>query len=233
MIPWLDDDPDSPFPPVREALARPDGLLAAGGDLSVPRLLNAYRHGIFPWYSEGQPVLWWSPDPRCVLETRAVHVSRRTARRLRGGEFRVTMDQAFDAVIEGCSAPRDYDDGTWITPAMMAAYKELRREGWAHSLEVWRGDRLAGGIYGVAIGRMFFGESMFHRRTDASKVALIALCRQLAAWDFPLLDCQVHSPHVERMGATRVPRRTFIDCVEALTRRPGVPAPWRFELSPP
>lgn len=229
MIPWLGSNPSAPFPPVKEALAHPDGLLAAGGDLCVERLLDAYRHGIFPWYSEGQPILWWSPDPRCVLDTDSVRVARRTARRMRSREFRVTMDLAFDAVIEACAAPRSYDAGTWITPAMMSAYKALRREGWAHSLEVWEGDRLAGGIYGVAIGRMFFGESMFHRRTDASKIALICLCRQLAAWGFPLVDCQVDSPHVKSMGARMMPREEFVERVTELVCRPGIPAPWRYQ----
>lgn len=230
MIPWLSDDPNEPFPPVGRAMTRPDGLLAAGGDLSVTRLIHAYRHGIFPWYSEGHPILWWSPDPRCVLDTDAVRVSRRTARRLRSGRFSITMDQAFDAVIEACAAPRAYDSGTWITPAMMTAYKNLRREGWAHSLEVWEGEILVGGIYGVAIGRMFYGESMFHERTDASKIALIALCRQLAAWDFPLLDCQVYSRHLERMGARLTARETFVARLVELTARPGIPPPWRFQL---
>lgn len=232
MIPWLSDDPDAEFPPVAGALRRPDGLLAAGGDLSMKRLLRAYRAGIFPWYSEGQPVLWWSPDPRCILPTRAVHVSRRTARKLRQGPFTVTMDLAFPEVIRACAEPRVYEPDTWITPAMERAYRSLYEAGWAHSLEVWRGGSLIGGIYGLAIGRMFFGESMFHRETDASKIALIALCRQLEAWEFPLLDCQVDSPHLERMGAWLVERPTFIQEVAVLTDRPGIPGPWRFELEP-
>lgn len=231
MIPWLAGDPDAPFPPVEHALVRPDGLLAAGGDLSVERLVRAYRNGIFPWYSAGQPILWWSPDPRCVLDTDAVYVSRRTARRLRTGGFTITMDQAFDAVIESCAEPRSYEEETWITREMMAAYKALRRDGWAHSLEVWHDGTLAGGIYGVAIGRMFFGESMFHRRTDASKIALVALCRQLAAWDFPLLDCQMYSPHLARMGARLVPRKWFTHRIARLTARPGVPEPWRYDAA--
>lgn len=230
MIPWLDNDPDAEFPPVAHALRRPDGLLAAGGDLSVNRLLRAYRAGIFPWYSEGQPVLWWSPDPRCVLATRAVHVSRRMARRLRKRDFQVTMDRAFPDVIAACAEPRSYEPETWITPAMHLAYRRLHEAGWAHSLEVWRDSELVGGIYGLGIGRMFFGESMFHRETDASKIALIALCRQLAAWDFPLLDCQVHSPHLDRMGAWLLERPTFIQEVSVLTGRPGIPAPWHFDL---
>lgn len=228
MIPWLDKEPTAPFPPVSEALTRPDGLLAAGGDLSVERLLNAYRHGIFPWYSEGQPVLWWSPDPRCVLDTDAVYLSTRTERRMRRGAYQFTMDNAFDAVIDACAAPRPYEPETWITPAMMAAYKQMRRAGWAHSLEVWSGERLVGGIYGIAIGRMFFGESMFHRQTDASKIALVALCRQLEAWGFPLLDCQVYSAHLERMGARLMPRAEFMRRVDELTALPGVPSPWQF-----
>lgn len=232
MIPWLGDDPDAGFPPVARALRRPDGLLAAGGDLSVDRLLRAYRSGIFPWYSEGQPVLWWSPDPRCILPTREVHVSRRMSRRLRQGGFAITMDRAFADVIAACAEPREYEPETWITPAMKRAFCRLHEAGWAHSLEVWRGETLTGGIYGVAIGRMFFGESMFHRETDASKIALIALCRQLAAWEFPLLDCQVYSPHLERMGAWLIERPTFMEEISVLSARPGIPAPWHFELEP-
>lgn len=230
MIPWLGDNPDADFPPVARALDRPNGLLAAGGDLSVIRLLRAYRSGIFPWYSEGQPVLWWSPDPRCVLPTSEIHVSRRTARRLRQGGYAVTMDRAFPEVIAACAEPRDYEPDTWITSAMNRAYRRLHEAGWAHSLEVWRGGSLIGGIYGVAIGRMFFGESMFRRETDASKIALIALCRQLSAWDFPLLDCQVHSPHLDRMGAWLIERPTFIQEVSVLADRSGIPAPWHFEM---
>lgn len=211
MIPWLGIEPGAPFPPVERALTRPDGLLAAGGDLSLERLVNAYGQGIFPWYSEGQPILWWSPDPRCVLFCAQMHVSRRLERRLRTSGWRFTLDRAFEQVVDACAAPRADDAGTWITPAMRAAYLDLHRHGLAHSLEAWRGNTLVGGIYGVALGRIFFGESMFHSEADASKACLVMLCRQLERWGFPLLDCQVHSPHLERMGAELIPRERFGD----------------------
>lgn len=229
MIPWLDDRPGAPFPPVNRALARPDGLLAAGGDLSAERLLRAYGQGIFPWYSEGQPILWWSPDPRCVLFCERVAISRRLRRRMRARSWRVTIDQAFEAILEGCAAPRPGQPETWITPEMMEAYSALHRAGHAHSLEVWLDGKLAGGIYGVAIGRIFFGESMFHRVSDASKVALVALCAQLRAWGFPLLDCQIHTPHLERMGAEMIPRERFLEWL-CHTNKPG-PASWRFDVA--
>ena len=209
MIPILDADPESPFPPVDQALDNPPGLLAAGGDLSPARLVNAYRHGIFPWYSDDQPILWWSPAPRCVLYPWAVHVSRRLRRHYNQGRFRVTADQAFSPVVKACAAPRRDHDETWITADMFRAYVRLHDARIAHSVEVWVDDELAGGIYGLALGQVFFGESMFSSHRDASKIALIALCRQLHRWDFVLLDCQISNPHLLSMGAEEISRADF------------------------
>ncbi len=210
MIPRLGTDPASPFPDPESALAEPDGLLAWGGDLDPVRLTNAYHEGIFPWYSEDQPILWWCPSQRCVLVPDRVHVSRRLQRVLRRGEFRVTADTDFAGVVEGCALPRKSQESTWITPAMAEAYLRLHRIGIAHSIEVWHGERLAGGLYGLALGSMFFGESMFSLAADASKVALVTLCRQLHAWNFALLDCQVSNPHLGRMGAVEISRSKFL-----------------------
>lgn len=209
MIPILAADPESAFPPVEQALDNPNGLLAAGGDLSPTRLLNAYRNGIFPWYSENQPILWWSPAPRCVIYPRQVHLSRRLTRRYNQGRFTVTADQAFDQVIKQCARPRGDADATWITTEMQAAYVRLFELGTAHSVEVWLGPQLAGGIYGIALGAVFFGESMFGSVTDASKIALVALCRQLQHWNFTLLDCQISNPHLISMGAKNISRKIF------------------------
>ncbi|GMR14590.1 MAG: leucyl/phenylalanyl-tRNA--protein transferase [Gammaproteobacteria bacterium] len=209
MIPLLSQDPESPFPAVELALENPRGLLAAGGDLSVTRLVNAYRHGIFPWYSEDEPILWWSPSPRCVLYPERVHISRRLRRRYNQGAFSVTADRAFAQVIEACAKARGNAGGTWITKEMQDAYILLHATGIAHSLEVWRGGELAGGVYGLALGPVFFGESMFSRVNDASKVALVALCRQMMQWEFTLLDCQVSNPHLLSMGAEEVSRAEF------------------------
>jgi leucyl/phenylalanyl-tRNA--protein transferase len=211
LIPRLGDDPGAPFPPTGDALDHPNGLLAGGGDLSPQRVLNAYRQGIFPWYSEGNPLLWWSPAPRCVIYPEKVYLSKRTRRRYNTGQYRLTLNQAFPEVIHACAAPRDYDDGTWITSDMEQAYNRLHRLGFAHSLEVWLEDELAGGIYGLSIGAMFFGESMFSRRTDGSKIALVALCRLLSRHGIGLLDCQVSNPHLFTMGAEELTR----DCFEA------------------
>jgi len=225
-LPKLGDGPDAPFPPTCDALDSPNGLLAWGGDLHPRRLLAAYRAGIFPWYSEGQPVLWWSPAPRCVIFPNQVYLSGRTRRRYNSGTYRLSADAAFDAVIAGCAAPRRDGPGTWITPDMGRAYLELHRMGYAHSLEVWHDDELCGGIYGLAIGSMFFAESMFSRGTDASKIALIALCRQLHAWGFGMLDCQVGNPHLFRMGACQLRRDTFEDWLQHLVDPPRVTGPW-------
>lgn len=224
---WLPpDDPDAPFPPVASALAEPNGLLAAGGDLSPGRLLAAYRAGIFPWYSRGEPILWWSPDPRTVLFPERLRVSRRLARTLRQGRFEVSYDRDFDAVVAACAAPRADAAGTWITPEMRRAYGRLHALGHAHTIEVWRDGQLAGGLYGVVLGRVFFGESMFSAVRDASKVALAHLCARLRRRGFALLDCQVVSGHLLRLGAESLPRERFC----ALLSRhadPALPAlPW-------
>jgi leucyl/phenylalanyl-tRNA--protein transferase len=216
-LPWLTDDPEAPFPPADTALRAPPGLLAAGGDLSVARLLNAYRHGIFPWSSEGQPLLWWCPDPRTVFRTDAVRLSRRFRRQLRSCPWVVRADTGFDAVMAACArTPRPGQQGTWITPAMSRAYSDLHRGGHAHSIEVFDGDRLVGGIYGVSIGRMFFGESMFSGRSGGSKVALAALARRLHEWNFPLIDAQVANPHLASLGAEAWPRERFLAAIAPL-----------------
>jgi leucyl/phenylalanyl-tRNA--protein transferase len=227
---WLDpDDPDVGFPDPELALKEPDGLLAIGGDLSCARLLRAYVNGIFPWYGPGQPILWWSPDPRLVLPPEALHISRSLRKTLRRHLFRVTLDEAFEAVMGHCAGPRPNTSGTWITPEMADAYRELHRQGYAHSVECWQGSRLAGGLYGVSIGRIFFGESMFAHVTDASKAALAHLTWQLRRWDFPLIDCQVHTPHLESLGATYLPRKTFTRLLRVACALPPPPSPWCFD----
>ncbi|MCA1979652.1 MAG: leucyl/phenylalanyl-tRNA--protein transferase [Thiobacillus sp.] len=219
----------SAFPPPATALAEPNGLLAMGGDLSLPRLLDAYRHGIFPWFNPGEPILWWSPDPRMVLAPAEVRVTRSLAKRLRNGGFELRVDTAFVEVMQACAAPRAGAGGTWISPAMIAAYTRLFDAGYAHSIESWRDGRLVGGLYGVAIGRMFYGESMFSRESDASKVALVRLCRQLARWDFGLVDCQMETPHLASLGAKTLPRAAFVERVAELVNLPHLPGPWRFD----
>ena len=226
-LPWLDDDPASPFPRSSSALRDPDGLLAAGGDLSPARLLNAYRHGIFPWYSHGQPILWWSPDPRMVFRTDAVHLAARFRRSLRTSRWILRADTAFDAVIGACArVPRKGQPGTWITPDMQAAYAALHRLGHAHSVEVFDGGSLVGGIYGVAIGRMFFGESMFSARSGGSKVALAALALRLRGWGWPLIDAQVENPHLVNLGAEAWERGHFLAQVRALVADAAAPESW-------
>lgn len=227
MIPFL--SLDDPFPPVEAALQTPNGLLAAGGDLSPERLLAAYREGVFPWFGEEDPILWWSPDPRMVLYVKEVHVSRSLHKVLKAHRFRVTLDTAFADVVRGCAEARRDHEGTWITPAMEEAYVRLAELGHAHSVEAWQGDALVGGLYGVAVGRMFFGESMFSKATDASKVALVSLTRQLDAWGMPLIDCQMSTPHLASLGARDIPRTDFVEEVRYLVQQQPVPAPWRFE----
>lgn len=227
MIPWLDSD--TPFPPVSRALVEPNGLLAAGGDLSYARLLAAYRNGIFPWYSAGQPILWWSPDPRMVLEPGEFKMSRSLRKRLRRRDYEVRADTCFSQVIAACAAPRAGQSGTWITAEMARAYEVLHRRGHAHSVEVWIDGALAGGLYGVALGRMFYGESMFARVTDASKIALAHLARQLARRQFGLIDCQMHTEHLATLGAKSVPRARFMDKLGELVNYPDEPGQWRFD----
>jgi len=227
LIPWLDSG--DPFPEVERALAEPNGLLAAGADLSLPRLLDAYRNGIFPWFGHDQPILWWSPDPRMVLFPAELKVSRSLARTLRNARFEVRADTAFDAVIEGCRQPRRGESGTWITEEMAEAYGTLHRAGFAHSVETWLDDKLVGGLYGVALGRAFFGESMFARVSDASKVALVALTRQLQHWGFGVIDCQMNTAHLASLGAREIPRAEFTRRLRELVHYAPVPVPWRLE----
>ena len=226
-LPQLGADPASPFPPADAALREPDGLLAMGGDLSPQRLHNAYAHGVFPWFSDGQPILWWSPDPRTVFRTDGVHLSARMRRELRRSEWRIVADRDFGAVIAACaSAPRPGQDGTWITRDMQAAYCGLHRLGHAHSIEVRDGGRLVGGLYGVAIGRMFFGESMFSAESGGSKVALAALALRLREWGWPLIDAQVGNPHLDTLGAEAWPRPRFLAAVAEACAQPGRPGSW-------
>jgi len=227
MIPWL--EPEDPFPPVEQAMTDPDGLLAAGGDLSPARLVDAYTRGIFPWFDEGQPILWWSPDPRMVLFPDELHVSRSLARTIRAGRYSLSFDTAFSDVMRACAAPRADQEGTWISDAMVDAYSELARRGLAHSVEAWEDGTLAGGVYGVAIGRVFFGESMFARRRDASKVALAQLVRQLGRWGVGVIDCQVATDHLASLGARQIPRGDFVRLLARGARQPAPEAPWRFD----
>ncbi len=225
---WLPADPTAPFPPPATALEDPNGLLAAGGDLHPLRLLNAYRQGIFPWFSEGEPILWWSPAPRAVFRTDGLHLSRRDRRTLRGSGWIARADTAFAEVVRACAGmPRRGQDGTWITAGMQAAYCELHRLGHAHSVEVFDPDgRLVGAIYGVAIGRMFFGESMVSLVSGGSKAALAALAHRLATWGWPLIDAQVEHPHLARLGAEAWPRDRFLAAIATLTAAPGRIGAW-------
>jgi leucyl/phenylalanyl-tRNA--protein transferase len=216
---------------VERALKNPNGLLAAGGDLSLERLLEAYRHGIFPWYSSGQPPLWWSPDPRMVLECEALKVSRSLSKSIRNKGYEVRVDTAFPEVLRGCSAPRRDGPGTWLGPDMRVAYARLYNAGYAHSFETWRDGKLVGGLYGVALGRMFYGESMFSRATDASKVALVKLVEVLKGRGFPLIDCQMHTPLLESLGARELPRREFLRALASLVNYPEAPMKWNVKSS--
>lgn len=214
-IKWLaEGDPPEAFPALSRACIEPDGLLAAGGDLTPDRLLYAYRSAIFPWYESGQPILWWSPDPRCIILPKEFHVSRSLRRRLPASRFEVSFNRAFHEVIVACTGARRGQSGTWITPEMLRAYRKLHRLGWAHSVDIWRDGELVGGLYGIAIGRAFFGESMFSRAADASKTAMLALCQLLQTHNFAVLDCQVESPHLLTLGAKRLPRREFATLLE-------------------
>jgi leucyl/phenylalanyl-tRNA--protein transferase len=225
---WLSPErPPDAFPPVEQALTEPNGLLAAGGDLTPQRLLAAYKRGIFPWYQDGQPILWWSPDPRAVLKPEALKVSRSLRRSMRNRGFEFRIDTAFDAVLAGCAAPRRYGAGTWITADMAEAYARMHRLGWAHSFETWIESRLVGGLYGVAIGRAFFGESMFSRATDASKVALVHGVAYLRARGTRLIDCQVASAHTRSLGAVDMPRAEFLATIRELCADSEPPRTWR------
>jgi leucyl/phenylalanyl-tRNA--protein transferase len=227
MIPLL--GPGDDFPPIEMALDEPNGLLAAGGGLGVERLRRAYARGIFPWFSPGDPVLWWCPDPRVVLPTDAVHLSRSLRRRLRRDDYDATFDRAFPEVLRRCAAPRRSERGTWLVPSMRRAYERLHDIDAAHSIEIWMDGELAGGLYGVVIGRMFFGESMFSAQPDGSKIALAVLAAQLARWGFPMIDCQLPTPHLRSMGAVDVSRRTFVQRVHRLVNSPPVSGPWQLD----
>jgi len=227
MIPWLEKG--QPFPSVEHALQDPNGLLAAGGDLSTARLLQAYRGGIFPWYSEGQPILWWSPEPRMVLPPAEIRITRSLRKRIRNSDYELRVDTAFRRVVAACAAPRDDHGGTWITPEIAAAYTALHRAGYAHSVETWIDGALAGGLYGVSIGGMFFGESMFSKAPDASKIALAHLARQLTRWNFGLIDCQMSTPHLASLGAREMRRAQFMRHLTELVNYPTRLGGWRFD----
>ena len=223
MLAWLQGK--DPFPPIERALKNPNGLLAAGGALTVERLLEAYRHGVFPWYSGSEPILWWSPDPRMVLYCDDLRVSRSLAKNIRNRGYEVRVDSAFGAVLDGCAERPQ----TWLGPDMKKAYVRLHRAGHAHSFETWRDGEIVGGLYGVAIGRMFYGESMFSRTTDASKVALVSLVAELRARHFPLIDCQMHTPLLASLGAREIPRRAFLRELTALVNYPQQPGKWNVK----
>ena len=228
MIRWLRSG--DPFPPLSDALAEPNGLLAAGGELSVARLIDAYRHGIFPWFSPGQPILWWSPDPRMVLIPRELKVARSLGRVLRKHAYEVRADSDFRRVIAACAEPRARQDGTWISAAMIAAYCALHERGLAHSIETWVDGELTGGLYGVAIGRMFYGESMFTRVPNASKIALVHLVRQLQRWDCGMIDCQMYTPHLASFGAREIPRADFMRNLQELVNYSHLRGRWTLDL---
>ena len=225
MIPWL---PEAHlFPPVAKALSEPNGLLAAGGDLSPQRLLAAYRRGIFPWFSAGEPLLWWSPDPRMVLFPDELKISRSLTKTLRNADYEVRLDTAFGDVIRACARkPRAGQSGTWITPEMQQAYRELHRLGYAHSVETWIDGKLAGGLYGIAIGRAFYGESMFADARDASKIALAHLCAYLKQRGFGIIDCQMETRHLASLGARPIPRCDFAARLEALCAHGDAAGHW-------
>ncbi|MFO1352168.1 MAG: leucyl/phenylalanyl-tRNA--protein transferase [Gammaproteobacteria bacterium] len=227
---WLDPATDQPFPDPEQALDDPPGLLAIGGDLSPKRLRRAYRHGIFPWNSASQPILWWSPDPRTVLFPERIKISRSLRKTLNKRQLTVTMDQAFSAVIHCCGLPRKSDHGTWLTPEMRRAYIRFHDLGYAHSVETWRDRELVGGLYGVALGRVFYGESMFSQVTDASKIALVHLCLQLRRWSFAVIDCQMYTAHLLSLGAEPMPRRDFLALLDQHCDATTEPGRWRLDL---
>ena len=226
MIPWLDHRHE--FPPLGLALPEPNGLLAAGGDLSPQRILAAYRRGIFPWFMPGEPILWWSPSPRMVLYPDELLVPKSLQKVLRNRPYRITFDTAFSAVMQGCAAPRGTESGTWISDEMLAAYTALHEAGFAHSFECWMDDELVGGLYGMAIGRMFYGESMFARRADASKIAFVHAVQWLQAQGYQMIDCQMYTDHLARFGAREITRDEFIAKLETLLDEPHRLGPWQY-----
>jgi leucyl/phenylalanyl-tRNA--protein transferase len=226
-IAWLSEsDRAEAFPDVEFALDEPDGLLAAGGDLSSERLLAAYTRGIFPWYEEGQPILWWSPDPRCVLSPEKLHVARRLRQQIRNSSAELRFNTAFRDVVEQCAGKRRSQQGTWITSDMKTAYRRLHQEGWAHSIEVWDDDQLAGGLYGLCIGKVFFGESMFSARPNTSKIAMLGLAAHMRSSGMQLIDCQVVSRHLVTMGAELMPRKEFCALLEHACSPPDPHRGW-------
>jgi leucyl/phenylalanyl-tRNA--protein transferase len=231
---WLDPrDPHQPFPLPHLAMRDPNGLLAIGGDLSTTRLVRAYSQGIFPWYNPDEPILWWSPDPRAVLTPDGMRVTRSLEKSLRRTDYAVTLDTAYADVLRACADTRRRSRGTWLGSDMRRAYEELFAKGYAHSVEVWRQGQLIGGLYGVALGRAFFGESMFSRANDASKIALFWLCEQLKSWQFRLVDCQVSSDHLRSLGAIDVSRERFLNLLRPAVEQPGRTGLWRFDVAVP
>ncbi|MDD3353505.1 leucyl/phenylalanyl-tRNA--protein transferase [Zoogloea sp.] len=224
MIPWLGDTPA--FPPTTLALRNPNGLLAAGGALTPDWLLAAYKAGIFPWFNEGEPILWWSPDPRLVVFPDQVRITRSLRKTLRNARYEVRLDSAFAQVIQACAEPRSHGAGTWITEDIQAAYIRMHELGHAHSVETWMDGELVGGLYGMALGRVFYGESMFSRRTDASKIAFAHLTRFLELRNFAVLDCQMTTGHLQSLGGREIPREAFVQMLGTLTREDRPPAPW-------
>ena len=218
---------DSTFPPVELALSQPNGLLAVGGDLSPERVLEAYRNGIFPWFSEGDPILWWSPNPRMVLFPTEFKISHSLRKILHKNDHEVRFDSAFEQVMRACASPRDGQAGTWILEEMIEAYCELHRRGYAHSVETWIDGELVGGLYGMALGKMFYGESMFSRRSNASKIALAHLAKQLESWNYGMIDCQMNTPHLASLGAREIPREEFIVRLQELIRYPEGSSLWK------
>jgi len=230
MIALLHDH--TPFPPVTQALRQPNGLLAAGGNLSPARLLDAYRHGIFPWFNSDDPILWWSPDPRMVLFPTEFRISHSLRKTLRNQVYEVRTNTVFEQVMQACAAPRNGQAGTWIHNDMIAAYTALHRMGYAHSIETWKDGELAGGLYGIAIGRMFYGESMFSRRSDASKVALAHLASQRDQWNFGMIDCQMNTSHLASLGAREISRAEFLRNLQELIHYPNIGPQWHFDNEP-
>ena len=219
---------NSPFPPLENALTSPNGLLAAGGDFSAPRLLSAYRNGIFPWFNEGEPILWWSPDPRMVLFPNELKISRSLGKLIRRNNYTIQTDAHFVEVMQACAAPRKDQQGTWIHPEMINAYSELHRLGLAHSVETWIDGTLVGGLYGVALGKIFFGESMFSRSPNASKIAFAYLVEQLSKWEFAVIDCQVRTTHLASLGAREIPRNIFRQLLEQHIQDVTYGEKWNF-----
>lgn len=228
MLTLLDpNQADQDFPPVELALSEPDGLLAVGGCLSTQRIINAYSQGIFPWYSNDEPILWWSPDPRLVLYPENLHISKSLRKTLRKQHFHISFDTAFAKVIKACASPRLEETRTWLTSAMQTAYIRLHYEGYAHSVEAWHDNQLVGGLYGIAVGQVFFGESMFHTETDASKVAFVSLIQQLSNWGYKLIDCQVHTEHLIKLGAEEISRTRFSSLLRQYHQRKPVSTAWQ------